>query len=482
MPNTTSTTLVWFRRDLRISDNAALKAAIERGAPIVPVYIFDEAGEGEWAPGGASKWWLHHALKDLAETLEASNFRLVLRQGKSQAELAKLIDETGADAVYWNRRYEPAIIERDKRIKDDLSSNDIEARSFNSSLAFEPWEVKNKTGAPYKVFTPFWKELQRRDFAPPVEVDLNKGEPCKSWPESLDLDALQLLPDISWDSGFYEAWTPTIAAAKQRLGKFAANGGGGYASDRDRPDLDATSRLSPYLHFGQVGPREVFHAFKEHGVDKQKSARVFLSEIAWREFSYHLIYHFPHTPKDPLRKEFEHFPWEMNEAFLRAWQKGQTGYPIVDAGMRQLWATGWMHNRVRMVVASLLVKHLQLPWQEGARWFWDTLVDADLANNTQGWQWSAGCGADAAPYFRVFNPILQGKKFDPEGSYVREWVPELRKLPDSVIHAPWEADASTLRAAGVELGDDYPHPIIDHQKGRNRALQAYEKLKALRSD
>jgi len=472
-----SATIVWFRRDLRLDDNSALAAAIERGGPVVPVFVDDASGEGEWAPGGASRWWLHHALKDLHESLAGASLRLILRQGDSGEELGRLVNEVGADAVYWNRRYEPAVIERDKRIKENLPADGVETKSFNSSLAFEPWEVKNQSGAPYQVFTPFWKALQKREAPEPVVVDLHSARAPKSWPASLALDELTLLPKIPWDAQFYEHWTPTVAAAKQRLGKFAANGAGSYASERDRPDVDATSGLSPYLHFGQIGPRAVFHAFRQHGNQNQKSARVFLSEIGWREFSYHLLYHFPHTPTDPLRREFEHFPWEMDENTLRAWQKGQTGFPIVDAGMRQLWAIGWMHNRVRMVTASLLVKHLQIPWQEGARWFWDTLVDADLANNTQGWQWSAGCGADAAPYFRVFNPILQGKKFDPEGAYVRAWVPELRGLPDDKIHAPWEASKETLRSAGLTLGENYPHPVIEHQKGRNRALQAYDKLK-----
>ncbi|WP_309384485.1 cryptochrome/photolyase family protein [Cerasicoccus frondis] len=471
--------MVWFRQDLRLKDNPALQAAIERGEPVVPVFIYDEKGEGQWSFGGASKWWLHHALKDLAEQLADYDLRLVIRQGKSGDVLKQLLQDTGAEAVFWNRRYEPEVIKRDKQIKEALTQDDFEVKSFNAALVHEPWEIKNQSGKPFQVFTPYWKHCLKLDTPPPVSVDIRQAKVPKQWPNSLELEALQLLPKIKWDTGFYDYWTPTAAAAHQRLGKLAASGASGYTQGRDFPAEDATSRLSPYLHFGQIGPREVFAAFDRHDSDGTKGGRKFLSEIGWREFSHHLLYHWPHLPTDPLREEFNHFPWEMDEKLLRAWQKGETGYPIIDAGMRQLWATGWMHNRVRMIVASLLVKHLLIPWQEGARWFWDTLVDADLANNTQGWQWSAGCGADAAPYFRVFNPILQGQKFDLNGDYVREWVPELRPVADGKIHEPWEAGLDQL--GGVVIGRDYPAPIVDHKRGRNRALQAYEKLKALRS-
>jgi len=456
-----------------------LQFAVERGQPVIPVFIYEESGEGKWSYGGASKWWLHHALKDLADELERYNLQLILRNGDSGDEIRRLLKETGASAVFWSRRYEPAVIERDKKIKQGLTDDGFEAMSFNASLLFEPWEIKNKSRKPFQVFTPYWKHCLTKDTPAPVDVDLRAAKRPSSWPKSLELKQLNLLPKISWDKGFYEAWTPTTAAARQRLGKLAANNASGYTANRDRPDMDATSRLSPYLHFGQIGPREIFEAFHRHDASGTKGGRKFLSEVGWREFSHHLLYHFPHTPEEPLREEFNHFPWDMDEGRLRAWQKGLTGYPIVDAGMRQLWATGWMHNRVRMVVASLLVKHLLIPWQEGARWFWDTLVDADLANNTQGWQWSGGCGADAAPYFRVFNPILQGKKFDPNGDYVREWVPELKAVDTHIIHEPWEGKDDQM--GGVKIGEDYPEPIVDHKGGRNRALQAYEQFKNKRS-
>lgn len=474
-----SPTLLWFRQDLRLTDNPALQAAIARGEPVIPFYVFDDHGENQWRAGGASRWWLHHALQDLDEQLQGSGLRLIVREGRSGRVIDDLIEDTDAGAIYWNRRYEPAIVQHDKEIKEAFKDCGYDAQSFNASLLFEPWEIKNQSGKPFQVFTPYWKHCLKRDIPHPHSVDLQHAKAPKTWPQSLPLTQLKLLPTIPWDRGFYDFWTPSIAAAKQRLGKLAARKAEGYAAHRDRPDMDATSRLSPYLHFGQIGPREIFAAFDQHDATGVKGGKKFLSEVGWREFSHHLLYHFPHTPEQPLREEFNHFPWDMDAGLLHAWQKGQTGYPIVDAGMRQLWATGWMHNRVRMVVASILVKHLLLPWQEGARWFWDTLVDADLANNTQGWQWAGGCGADAAPYFRVFNPILQGQKFDPNGDYVREWVPELRPVATEVIHEPWSAGIHQL--GGVVIGRDYPMPIIDHKQGRNRALQAYEKLKALRS-
>ena len=457
------TTLIWFRNDLRIHDNPAIQAAIERGGAIIPVYIDDQAGEGDWPIGGASKWWLHHALLDLRKQLNDYGFQLILRRGDSGDELKRLLGETRADAIYWNRRYEPAIIERDKDIKKALAEDGFEVKSFNASLLFEPWQIQNQSGKPFQVFTPFWKHCQKQMTPDPVSVELREAQAPSSWPDSLQLGQLELLPDIQWDRGFYQAWTPTTQAAHERLAKLAATQAAGYKSNRDRPDMDATSRLSPYLHFGQISPRQVFAAFDKHNASASRGGLKFLSEVGWREFSHHLLYHFPHTPTEPLRAEFNHFPWDMNEKRLSAWRQGLTGYPIVDAGIRQLWATGWMHNRVRMVVASLLVKHLLIPWQEGARWFWDTLVDADLANNTQGWQWSAGCGADAAPYFRVFNPILQGKKFDPNGDYVRQWVPELQPVDESAIHDPWDAKPEQL--GGVVIGKDYPKPIIDHGGG-----------------
>jgi deoxyribodipyrimidine photo-lyase len=393
--------------------------------------------------------------------------------------LRELIKTTGADAVYWNRRYEPAVIARDKDLKTGLG---VEAKSFNAALLFEPHTVQTKAGGPFQVFTPFWKHCLSLKVEEPVRLSLRTLPAPETWPRSLVLPELALLPKIAWDAGFTKVWEPGEAGAQKRLKQFIASAMEDYGEQRNRPDVDGTSALSPYLHFGDLGPRQVWAAVKASAKGSgifppSRGAQVFLSEVGWREFAHHLLFHFPHTPEAPLRTEFGAFPWRTDSKQLRAWQKGQTGYPIVDAGMRQLWMTGWMHNRVRMIVASFLVKHLRISWQAGADWFWDTLVDADLASNTLGWQWTAGCGADAAPYFRIFNPMLQGAKFDPDGAYVRRWVPELAKLPAEFIHCPWEAPLHALAAAGVVLGRDYPQPIVDHGAARAAALDALKSLK-----
>ena len=473
------TTIVWFRQDLRVQDNPALAAALERGAPVVPVYILDEAGEGRWPMGGASRWWLHHSLAALDAALRERGSRLVLARGESGAVLRELIKSTGADAVFWNRRYEPAVIARDKQLKAGLG---VEATSFNASLLFEPHTVKNKAGGPFQVFTPFWKHCLTLKVDEPVRLRAVGIPAPAKWPRSCALDELGLRPTIKWDAGFAAVWTPGEAGARARLKRFTAGAMADYAERRDRPDLDGTSALSPHLHFGEIGPRQIWAGVKASAKGSgvfppNRGAQVFLSEVGWREFAYHLLYHFPRTPEAPLRADFAAFPWQKNAVQLRAWQRGRTGYPIVDAGMRQLWATGWMHNRVRMIAGSFLVKHLRLSWQEGAGWFWDTLVDADLASNTLGWQWTAGCGADAAPYFRIFNPILQGEKFDPAGDYVRRWVPELARLPGEFIHQPWTAPLHVLAEAGVTLGQDYPQPIVDHGEARIAALAAFRSIR-----
>lgn len=478
------TTLVWLRNDLRLADNPALAAAAARG-PVVPVYIWSPDEEAPWAPGSAARWWLHQSLAALQKQFQSLGSRLILRQGESLPVLLDLARECGAQAVVWNRCYEPAATARDTRVKAALRQHGLAAESYNGSLLVEPWEIKTKTGGPFQVFTPFWKACQaagppREPLPAPQTVDAPG-----TWPQSAPLAALGLLPKVDWAGGFRSVWQVGETAAQQQLSLFVERAAAQYAERRDYPAEDAVSRLSPHLHFGEISPVQVWHALqtaiptgrRSHGLTAPQALSV-QRQLYWREFAHHLLFHFPHTTDRPLRSEFADFPWRDDRAALTAWQRGQTGYPFVDAGMRQLWQTGWMHNRVRMIVASLLVKDLLLPWQRGAAWFWDTLVDANLANNTLGWQWTAGCGADAAPYFRVFNPVLQGEKFDPDGVYVRRWVPQLAGLPARWIHRPWEAPAEELHSAGVQLGRDYPLPIVDHAAARDRALAALASLKA----
>jgi len=498
----TSPALMWFRQDLRLRDNPALSAAVSSGQPVVPVFILDDAGHGSWAAGAARRWWLHHSLAALDDTLGDIGSRLILRQGDGATVLDELIKQTGADAVYWNRRYEPAVIERDKQIKRDLADRGIDAQSFNGHLIWEPWDVETKGGSPYKVYTPYWRNVQQRpDRGKPRDAP-DKLKSPKAWPRSDSLKDLGLLPSLDWDEPIAACWTPGEQGAQDALDRFVRGAVGAYDDERNRPDHEGTSCLSPHLHHGEISPRDIWHRVTVKIHRKQKNEKAFrdnawtfLSEIAWREFAYHLLFHFPHTTDEPLYEKYADFPWiDMRQGrhWLEAWQAGRTGYPIVDAGMRQLWLEGWMHNRVRMVVASFLVKDLLISWTHGARWFWDTLVDADLASNTLGWQWAAGCGADAAPYFRIFNPVRQGERFDPQGDYVRHYVPELKDMPSKFIHKPWEAPSKVLADAGVELTakardvkyaheqtpGQYPTPIVEHSEARDRALEALETIKS----
>ena len=472
------TCLVWFRLDIRITDHPALEAAAELGGPVVPIFIYAPTEEAPWEPGKASCWWWHQSPKSLEAQLRQIGLRLVIRRGPSLETLRKLVHETRASAVFWNRRYEPSVIARDQKIKDALRRDGLKVESYNAALLHEPWMVQNRSGKPFQVFTPFWRHcLNLPDPAALIPAPNRLPAPAK-WPESEPLAQLQLEPNIDWAAGLRSAWKPGEAGAADNLAKFLHDAFDTYSEARNRPDVTGTSRLSPHLHFGEISPRQVWHGVRQ-AADKRGfpgenwRGSQFLAEIGWREFGYHLLYHFPHTPSEPLRGEFKAFPWRENASWLEAWQKGRTGYPIVDAGMRELWTTGWMHNRVRMIVASFLVKDLLISWEAGARWFWDTLVDADLASNTLGWQWSAGCGADAAPFLRVFNPISQGAKFDPNGNYVRRWCPELAKLPAAWIHQPDKAPPDVL--PGMEtLG--YPVPIVSHGIAREAALNAFAQL------
>ena len=476
------TVIYWLRQDLRLDDNPALQAALKTGA-VIPVYIHDPQSEGVWQPGGASDWWLHQSLENLSSDIQSKGSRLIFRQGDSLSELKKLIQETGAKFIYWSRRYEPEIILRDKKIKEDLKKSGIDAQSFNANLLVEPWQVQTGGGTPFKVFTPFWKKcLGLAEPSEPIPEPKKIAAPT-SWPQSCDLLDFKLMPKIRWFEGMNKNWFPGEMGAHKELKLFLDENALQYLDGRDVPSIRATSRMSPYLHFGEISPRRIWHDVqKKSAKTKQvgwiRQAEGFIRQLYWREFAHHLLFHFPQTTDQPLRESFKNFEWKKDAKMLEVWQKGNTGYPIVDAGMRELWSTGWMHNRVRMIVASFLVKDLLIHWIEGARWFWDTLVDADLANNTLGWQWVAGCGADAAPYFRIFNPFTQGEKFDENAAYVRKWVPEIAALPDRWIHRPWEAPEQVLLAAKVTLGKTYPKPLVDHADARKKALILYARLKS----
>lgn len=467
------TTIVWFRRDLRLADQDAMLAALARGGAIIPVFIWAPEEEAPWAPGAASRWWLHESLHALDTSLRKRGSALVIRRGPSLDVLQQLIKETGATAVYWNRLYEPAAIARDRTVKTALRADGIEAKSFNSALLYEPWTIQTQAGKPYQVFTPFYRACQALD-APSTPRPSPAQLPSAPIIPSMSVGDLGLLPSIKWYDGMAATWKPGEDGALERLDSFRPRAPR-YKMERDRPDFVSTSRISPHLHFGEISPRQVWWTIRK--AHPGGSAEPYLRQLIWREFAHHLLYHFPHTPTEPLRPEFTRFPWAENAHALKAWQKGRTGYPIVDAGMRELWHTGWMHNRVRMIVASFLVKDLLIPWQAGAAWFWETLVDANLANNTLGWQWTAGCGADAAPYFRIFNPILQGEKFDPDGAYVKKWVHELASMPSRLVHRVMEVDRQALSDAGITLGVHYPAPIVDHNSARDAALIAYDQLK-----
>jgi deoxyribodipyrimidine photo-lyase len=471
--------LVWFRNDLRLADNPALTAAISRGRPVIPVFVWSPDEEAPWPPGAASRWWLHRSLVALDHDLHRRSSRLIVAKGPTLEALRKLLRSTRADAIYWNRRYEPAIVERDRRVEEVLRGAGVAVETFPGNLLFEPWQVLTKERKPYRVFTPYWKACRAQgDPSPPISTPGRWKSPAR-WPKSLPIAALELEPKIDWAAGFRDVWTPGEHGATRQLERFRREALAKYVRGRDRPDSIGTSRLSPHLHFGEITPRQIWHALQHRkGKRAATAARSkFLAELGWREFAHHVLFHFPQTSDHPLREEFKRFPWRPDARKVKAWQRGRTGFPIVDAGMRELWTTGWMHNRVRMIVASFLTKDLLVTWHEGAEWFWDTLVDADLANNTLGWQWTAGCGADAAPFFRIFNPVLQGRKFDPDGDYVRRWVPELAALPLKYLHEPHKAPESVLADAGVRLVENYPRPIVSHAASRDAALAAFRSLR-----
>ena len=472
----------WFRRDLRLGDNPALGAAARSGAPLIALYIFDDETPGRWRPGGAGRWWLHHSLESLDCALRQRGSALMLRRGPAVDVLPRLAAETGARAVYATRRYEPWAAEEENRLAERLVATGVEFRRFGGTLLFEPEAIRTQSGGPFRVFTPFHRAcLAAPPPAAPLAIPDVLPVPAVR-PRSdrlVDWGLLPAKPD--WSGGLGETWTVGEGAANRCLDDFLDDALVRYPADRDRPAVDGTSRLSPHLHFGEISPRVCWHrvalAADVRGGGLGVGAASFLRQLVWREFSAHLLHHAKELPDAPFRPAFAAFPWRDDADGLAAWQRGLTGFPIVDAGMRELWHSGWMHNRVRMIAASFLVKDLLIPWQIGERWFWDTLVDADLANNAAGWQWVAGCGADAAPYFRIFNPVLQGEKVDPDGAYVKRWLPELAGLPAGFVHRPWQAPPAVLAPAGVLLGETYPWPLVDHPTARRRALDALARLK-----
>ncbi|OEC98810.1 MULTISPECIES: deoxyribodipyrimidine photo-lyase [unclassified Rhizobium] len=471
--------LMWFRKDLRLDDNHALQAAATSGRAAIPVYIREPDATERGPLGGAQEWWLHHSLTALQTALDRLESKLILRQGDALTVLEKLIKETKAEAVVWNRRYDPVGIDLDTQIKKALRSKGIEANSFAGQLLHEPTRLRTGAGDHYKTYTPFWRAFEQSGEPPfPIDAPAMLLAPGR-WPQSDTLASWSMLPTKpNWASEFPDIWKPGEAAAQEKLKDFIDGAIDDYAVGRDFPDRPATSLLSPHLALGEISPARIWHATRglPDNIAKDNVVR-FRKELVWREFCYHQLFHFPKLRTENWNDRYDDFPWLSDTQLLTSWQRGQTGYPIVDAGMRQLWRHGWMHNRVRMITASFLIKDLLIDWRDGEAWFRDTLVDADPAANTANWQWVAGSGADASPFFRIFNPVLQGEKFDPEGGYVRAFVPELAKLDSKYIHRPFEAPDDVLKRAGIELGKHYPRPIVDHAMARQRALAAHASLK-----
>jgi deoxyribodipyrimidine photo-lyase len=467
--STTPLHIVWFRQDLRLADNPALHAAAAGGGSVLPVYIDDHTDAGDWAPGSASRWWLEHSLAALNEALDG---RLHVLAGSAGTLIPELVSETGAASIFWNRCVEPWRSSRDSAIKAELQSAGIEVNTFNGAFLYDPAEVTKRDGTPYRVFTPFYRHVSQ-NLEPreplPAPSDLRLATDYESQFERVD--------PSPWPHDDACPWSPGESGAHAALETFLEHRIDDYPEARDRPDIDGVSRLSPHLHLGEISPHQVRRAtLDREPPPKSESQEKFLTELGWREFSAHLLTHLPDLPERNVQKKFDRFPWQHDEALCDAWRDAQTGYPIVDAGLRELRQTGFMHNRVRMIVGSFLTKNLLQDWRVGERWFWENLVDADLANNSASWQWIAGCGADAAPYFRIFNPVMQGAKFDPNGDYVRRFVPELANMPNKYVHQPWEAPSEVLADANVQLGENYPSPIVDRAESREKALAAYKSL------
>ena len=462
--------IYWFRQDLRLSDNLALTKAAEHEA-VLPIYILDDNNAGNYIMGCSSRWWLYHSLQALNTSVGK---RLSFYQGNPQTILDNILKRFDVTAVYWNRCYEPWRIHCDTLIKESLEKRGIDVYTYNGSLLWEPWKIHKDDGTPYKVFTPFYRKGCLNAESPIAPLPKPHSVKYIDDKNHLGINALGLLPQIRWDKKLEPYWEIGEKAAHKRFQAFIDNGIAFYKNGRNLPAKPYVSRLSPHLHYGEISPNHLWHCVKSIGDDE--NIEHFCSELGWREFSYSQLYYNPDLPEKNLQHKFDSFPWVKDSSALDAWQKGKTGVPMVDAGMRELWQTGYMHNRVRMIVGSFLVKNLRLHWHHGERWFWDTLVDADLANNSASWQWIAGCGADAAPYFRIFNPVTQGQKFDPDGEYIRQYIPEIASLPNQYLFNPWEAPAIVLKAASIKLGLTYPRPIVDIKASRELALQAFQSL------
>lgn len=471
--------IVWLRHELRLSDNPGLYHAARGNNEVLPVYIWPDSSG---TTGAASKWWLHKSLSALSTSVKSRGGRLVIMKGAAEILLPELVQQCKVDAVFWSRAYDPAGRALDDAVEHALGKQGTNCRVFASTNhLLNPADVWNKSGTPYKVFTPFYKHVVTLSVDKPLPAP-EKLNMIGTSVEGVSISNLHLEPELDWAQGLRDTWEPGEAEAGARLDAFIGDGLKQYASERDIPGHEGTSKLSPYMHFGEISPRTIYHTIrKQSESSRDKSlfhvAEVYIRQLYWREFAHHLLHHFPTMMDTPMYPAYEKFPWRRDKAQLHAWQRGRTGYPIVDAGMRELWATGWMHNRVRMIVGSFLVKDLLLSWRHGAAWFQDTLVDADAANNTMGWQWVGGCGPDAAPYFRIFNPVLQSKRFDPDGEYIKRWVPELEPLHGKGLHAPFTVSAGELEAAGITLGKEYPCPVVDHGEARERALMAYNAIK-----
>ncbi len=468
--------IVWFRNDLRLLDNPALYHAYKNYNRVIPIYIFDENLGGNWKRGEASKWWLHHALFHLNRDLNKEGCTLIIKKGETLEQLRKILSFTKAKEIFFNSLYELFNIKLEQEVEKLCSLLGAKVTRFKGNLLLEPWGIKNKQGNNFNAFTPYWNACKKK-------VNLPSSLPKPEFKvyhiqlSSDSLDDLNLLPKkVDWAGGLRDTWEASEKRALQLFETFIDNRLGDYSELRERPDIIGTSFLSPYLHFGQISVEYIYNSLRFLSCRNQtlsQEIEKYLSEIGWREFSYYLLYNFPRLPEENFKSYFDKFPWNTDKKLLKAWQKGLTGYPIVDAGMRQLRSIGWMHNRVRMIVASFLTKNLLISWREGAKWFWDNLVDADLANNSANWQWVSGSGADAAPYFRIFNPVLQGEKFDPKGEYVRKWVLELALLPNMNIHKPWE----NFSSKGFKIGMTYPQPIVNYNISRAHALAIYKQIK-----